>query len=97
MAAQVAGERLRRRFDVAFRRFGHARSSSPRRRTRWRGRFHAADSVVENTTFGSARSRRIGASSSRAMVLVGGLPVQHELVQPSSQQMDAGLAYFIGG
>ena len=28
---------------------------------------------------------------------VGGLPVQHRLVQPSSQQVDADLSYLVGG
>src|SRR5215470_1766858 len=30
-------------------------------------------------------------------VLVGGLPVQHGFVQPSSKQMDSDLAYLVGG
>jgi hypothetical protein len=46
--------------------------------------------VVENTTFGS------GFHSAVHSILVGGLPVQHRLVQPSSHQVDADPSDLVG-
>src|SRR5215207_9727406 len=55
-----------------------------------------ADNVVENTTL--ERLPKRGPLQLRVVerwILVGGLPVQHRLVQPSSQQVDADLSNLI--
>src|SRR5215211_5818238 len=57
-----------------------------------------ADSVVENTTLGSGLPGR-GPPELRGVerwILVGCLPVQHRLVQPPSQQVDADPSYLVG-
>src|SRR4029450_10188856 len=56
-----------------------------------------ADSVGANTPFGERLPDR-GPLELRVVersILVGGLPVQHRLVQPSSQQVDADLSYLV--
>jgi hypothetical protein len=56
-----------------------------------------AGSVVENTTFGSGfQIAATRALSRRAMDPGRRLPVQHRLVQLSSQQVDADLSYLVG-
>ena len=54
-----------------------------------RGEHHLRERLPDRSEF----ERRVV----ERRVLVGGLPVQHGLVQPSSQQMNADLAYLVGG
>ena len=57
-----------------------------------------ADSVVEEAHLWERLPDRgpLGVRVAERSVLISGIPVQHRLVQPSSQQVDADLSYLVG-